>query len=594
MNTFEEQSQDDALRKKLDSHEFKLPPLAWDNMQSRLDDMTSVDSDADLRQKVSTHEFAPPAFAWDSMQTLLDQAQPPNADELLRQKVAQQQFALPAFAWEAMQTTLDQTALDQQLQEATADYQFELPATAWEAMQQKIEALEDKKRRRKIVAAWCWRAAFVGLLLGTTATAFWYANKETVTDTPTEQNTPLANHSAPVANVQQINVFDVISSSFIKSATLFNNNSTQLPSSARPNTRTRTNTPRTQIFASTTKPKSNSANSSDNDNNLSDNNNNNSKNTLVSPTIIAQNPNNDNSNDNKNDNSNVNNDSQNNVAENNKASEIIAQNYLDLPTIALPEKEEIALNTNPIALSKSPQSPFKGSIWVGVSAKILENANNVSIAPVVGIGTSYQLNAHHRLMAGVQFKQILTQGINLAPNIAPIVLQNSPTDRAESFAATLDNTPMPDIYQLQKINTIEIPLSYHYQISRKHAIQVGTKLGIVAGVTTKRNQIQETPTLRLNRNDVGIGLLNMAATLAYEHKINKNWSLNIQYTGGFSNLMYSAQQKYKPYASFWDTEAKKGNVFLLLADNKPAPPVLVEAPEKMFNNDLMLSLRFNF
>jgi hypothetical protein len=578
MNTFEEQSQDDALRNKLNSHEFKLPPLAWDNMQSRLDDMTSADADADLRQKVSMHELAPPAFAWDKMQNLLDHAQPPNADELLRQKVAQQQFALPAFAWETMQTALDQTTADQQLQQATADYQFVMPADAWANMQSKLDALEDKKRRRKIIAAWCWRAAFVGLLLGSTATILWYANSDKPTDeTPSEHKANIANHhnnsnananiaNANVANLMQINVFDVISSSFIKSATLFNNNSTQQPTNT--NTR-RTNIGTTQVLASTNAASSNSANPSDNNIDNSQNN---------SIVAVENNPNNtlaDNSN-------------------NTKSIDNIENKYLDLPTIALAAKQEPNLNTDPIALGKSVQSPFKGSIWVGVNAKLLEKANVVSVTPVVGIGTTYQLNAHHKLMAGVQFKQILTQGGAFVPNIAPMVLNENPTERAENFMATTSDTPTPDIYQLQKMNLIEIPLGYHYQISRKHAVQIGTKLGIVAGVRSKRMKPQEMPTTHLNRHDVGIGLLNMGATLAYEHRINKNWSLNIQYTAGFSNLMYSAQQKYKPYASFWDTEANKGNVFLLIADNKPAPPVLVEAPEKMFNNDLMLSLRFNF
>ena len=595
MNIFDENSHDQYLRQKLDKNEFLLPASAWDDMQARLDEVaitqSITQSDEALRQQVAAHNLPPPAFAWDNMQAMLTQADIDKSDEALRQQVASQNFAPPAFAWDDMQTALDKAQptntesqlrqqvaqhqwtlpafawaqLDNQLetqslQEKVASHQFQLPRNAWDNMEQKLN-LATQRRKRK--AIFWYSAAAASLLLFTTA-AIYYCQPSTANPQPNQlANQQNNNTDSNSNNLNTHPLSSLIINSVTKSLPLFNN-------STYSNQGTVTNTVANPQIISPSAAIAQQNNNNNNNNLANTKTNTNNTNTYSANTDLATNAN------------------------------LIAETCLPVihvPTINAQPLSNHQFIQDPILIEKGQPSPWQANVWIGLATKIVQGSNKVAVSPVIGIGATYQIAAHNKFVVGLQYKQISPQG-SFGDGLTAALIDNNPVQEANrnnsiNLVPDASDEPTADIYQLNKINMIELPLAYHYQVNKKHAFQVGTKIGFVANIMTSRQNPQQTPAMTLNRYDVGIGVVNMAGTLAYEYRFNRNMALNVQYTAGFSNLMASAQRKYRAYGSFWGQDAAEGQVYMLLADNKPAPPVLVQTPEKMLNNDLQVALRFN-
>lgn len=599
MNIFDENSHDQYLRQKLDNNEFLLPASAWDDMQARLDEVAITNSDEALRQQVAAQNLPPPAFAWDNMQAMLEQANIDKSDEALRQQVASQNFPPPAFAWDDMQATLDKVQpsstenqlrqqvaqhqwtlpafawaqLDNQLetqslQEKVVSHQFQMPSNAWDNMEQKLNLAAQRRKRKAIF----WYCAAAASLLFFTTTAIYYGQPTT---TNTQPNQLANNQNNNNQNENQLT--SLIINSITKSLPLFNN-------STYSNQGTVTNTvANPQIIspsaaiAQQNNDNNSFANTKANTNNIKAN----SANTNLANTNLANT----------------------NSANTNLANHANPIAEACLPVIHLPTISPQPLSNHqfieePILIEKGSLSPWQANVWIGLTTKVLQGSNKVAVSPVIGIGATYQIDAHNKFVAGLQYKQISPQG-SFSDGLTTTFIDNNPAQEANrnnsmNLVADANDEPKADIYQLNKINMIELPLAYHYQINKKQAVQIGTKVGFIANISASRQNPQQMPALTLNRYDVGIGVVNMAATLAYEYRFNRNMAINVQYTAGFSNLMASAQRKYRAYGSFWGQDAAAGQVYMLLADNKPAPPILVQTPDKMLNNDLQVALRFNF
>jgi hypothetical protein len=554
MNIFDENSQDHHLRQKLDNIEFELPTNAWADMQARLDEVAITQSDEALRQQVAAQNLPPPTYAWDDMRQQLDQIQQPNPEIQLREQVAQHQWTMPAFAWEQLDNQLE----TQSLQEKVAEHQHQLPANAWAKMEQQLDI--DARRRKRKAVFW-WSAAAASLLLLTTATVYNYQPTANPVNTNTTQIA--SNQNGNNQNTNN-NLSPLIINSVTKSLQLFNNSTYSNQGHVANPQIISPNAPIAAQNNNSKLPKANLANTSK----------------VKANTNLANN-------------------AKANIDKANTTAETC------LPTINVATISPQPLSNNqfieePIFLEKGRPSPWQANVWAGIATKIVQGSNKVALSPVIGIGATYQIDAHNKFVVGLQYKQISPQG-SFAEGLATTLIDYNPAQEAArnnnhsmNLMADANDEPTADIYQLNKINMIEVPIAYHYQVNKKHAFQVGTKIGFIANINTTRQKPQQTPALKLNRYDVGIGVVNMAATLAYEYRFNRSFALNVQYTAGFSNLMSSAQKKYRAYGSFWGQDAAAGQVYMLLADNKPAPPVLIQTPEKMLNNDLQLSLRFNF
>ena len=633
---------EDGLRDKLLSKEFALPASAWDDMQGRLDEAALLANDEYVRTALQTHEFALPALAWGSMDDLLDQqntesvsdseaqaqaaaalsmrlqaaalslpasawadmqqkldiAQQSAADSALRARLENSVFALPATAWSDMQMRLNaeqQAHVDESLRAQLQTAQFAPPALAWDDMQTRLqlaEAQQQKRRRRFAAFAFSTLAAFC--LFSTLWFCLPEGNNNSQQPAPSHDNShqPIpsqhnaAHYEAPntVAQTQQPTPSDAHASKASnaiahQNASLFN------PSTYTPSTRSslrpshnalRSNKLRLPLLLPPT-----TSSSTTNSSSIAP--------SAPQPLAAAD-------------------DKQNSASDAvetapHNAAPVYALATLEpqpLPTqggdenVVLPEDAApaIALGGDNTALN----SPLQINLAVGLSQKLMATSMRSSTTLVLGAGITYAPSAKHKIIVGAQFKQILTDGGVFAPSTTPSILSENPARELTTGSMVVDNGYKANIHRLKRVNMVEMPILYQFQPHRRHGIQAGVKLAAVTHVETRKETpfAQPLSTSQIDKNDIGIEQFSLSATLGYEYKFNRNCALELQYSLGMVNMMYNAQQKYKPYTSFWGQDAQAGNIMLLLADSPTEGATLVEAPERLFNSDLQLSLKYSF
>ncbi len=648
---------EDGLRERLLSHQFALPSSAWGDMQGRLEEAALLANDDYLRTTTTAQEFALPASAWEGMQRLLDQQpisssadseseQQTAADAALRARLQNATLALPASAWADMQKQLNaeqQAAADAELrarlqnsifalpasawadmqnqlgaeQQAAADAElsarlqttaFATPATAWDDMQSRLQAADaqQEKRKRRFFAFGFFALAALCLF-----STLWYTlPSDSQKETPKTPNDNTAAYEAPVVVAQQQNSSTAQQSTAAnlsnntQNASLFSNSTQQsslrssaplrgtnktasllrntnsregslLPSNSQGNKlRLPLLLPASQLapsmpLAANSEDKSSSPTSSDNSNNSS-------------PQIADNSENVDNN------------------SSSNNANSLCVLPALEpqLHTSDAIAEVSPATQTDPISLGteNDNHSPVQVNLAFGLSQKLMATSMKSSTTLVLGAGITYQPSARHKFIVGAQFKQVLTDGGVFAPSTTPSILSENPAREVYNGSLLVDNSYKAKIHHLKRVSMVEIPILYQYQVNRKHGIQAGVKLAAITHIETR----QETPfaeplsASQIDKNDVGIEQFSLSALIGYEYKINRNCALELQYSLGFVNMMYSAQQKHKPYTSFWGQDAKEGNIMLLLADSPTEGAILVEAPERLFNSDLQLSLKYSF
>lgn len=636
---------EDGLRDKLLSKEFALPASAWDDMQGRLDEAALLANDEYVRTALQTHEFALPALAWGSMDDLLDQhdtesvsdseaqaqaaadaalsvrlqaaalslpasawadmqqrldiAQQSTADSALRARLENSVFALPATAWSDMQMRLNaeqQAHVDESLRQHLQTAQFAPPALAWDDMQTRLQLAEAQQQKRRRFAAFAFSTLAALCLFST----LWYCLPEgdnshqqapqyhdnSSQPIPSQHNA--AHYEAPntVAQTQQPSTSDGHASTASnaiahQNASLFSN-STYTPStrsSLRPSHSTlRSNKLRLPLLLPPTTPSSTTNSSSI---------------APSTPQPLAAVDMQDKQN------------SANDVVEVDRSPAAPVYTLATLEpqvlstqggdeNVVLPEDAApaIALGGDNTALN----SPLQINLAVGLSQKLMATSMRSSTTLVLGAGITYAPSAKHKIIVGAQFKQILTDGGVFAPSTTPSILSENPARELTTGSMVVDNGYKANVHHLKRVNMLEIPILYQYQPHRRHGVQAGVKLAAVTHIETR----QETPfaqplsTSQVDKKDIGIEQFSLSATLGYEYKFNRNCALELQYSLGMVNMMYNAQQKYKPYTSFWGQDAQAGNIMLLLADSPTEGATLVEAPERLFNSDLQLSLKYSF
>ena len=167
---------------------------------------------------------------------------------------------------------------------------------------------------------------------------------------------------------------------------------------------------------------------------------------------------------------------------------------------------------------------------------------------------------------------------------------NNGTNTISSFASQPRTSV--NIIELRRLDILELPIAYVHQAAPKHFISAGVKLGWIANVTAYDPSSDNL--VGLEQKHTHVSWFDAGLTLGYEWKFSKNWAANVQYNLGFVNLTYPAQQKHKAYQSVIDQpNNNSGDVYLMLAD-KGNQTTMLEVPEKLYNTDLQLALRYSF
>jgi outer membrane receptor protein involved in Fe transport len=208
---------------------------------------------------------------------------------------------------------------------------------------------------------------------------------------------------------------------------------------------------------------------------------------------------------------------------------------------------------------------------------------------VAGAEFSYRLKGNHGLSVGAQYKnldqkQSLFQGAKVREDYAllmafhPIYVTNSKLNRV--------------YYHLSRIDMLETFAQYQYQIHPNWQLSAGLRVGILLQSLTNDPNKKS-----YSLSQQGLAPLDFGLTWGVDWKINRHWSLGLQYGQGLRNLSKRAEDKTSAVTTFENTD--------LVLPNDPANiNVLVEQgndyqnfvriPVGLRNTDLQLLLKFRF
>jgi hypothetical protein len=296
----------------------------------------------------------------------------------------------------------------------------------------------------------------------------------------------------------------------------------------------------------------------------------------------------------------------------------LSQNFLEvsplspalLPVVVENLTEKPVANTAIVALDLKAPKIQKWSVgaWLGVSNRISKTLNQpaFSASPMFGAGLTYKIQDRQSVQFGLQYKPVY---MNVEDAFFGFVPGEEPkAERDSSLASGADmltqfiNAKMR-VFHLHRLDMLELPIAYKYQISKRHSFSFVLKTSCVFSANVR--EFGADTSTRMSRSAIGINYVDISTGLGYEFRLNKHLSLLAQFHMGLMNLTYKAQTKYRNYVTYSSVPASKGNIYLELpeeapqagnypANAAPAQARILELPEKLKNSDFQIALRYTF
>ncbi len=240
----------------------------------------------------------------------------------------------------------------------------------------------------------------------------------------------------------------------------------------------------------------------------------------------------------------------------------------------------------PVVIAKKPNRRLRAQIWLGTTAN-QPNDNSVAFGLQLGAGVDYQLTKRQHISAGLQYKQVFTSTDFMGTTLPMAAAYLDSYELAN--VSPLYNKAQ--IYELQRIDLLELPVSYHYQLTSRHSLNATAKLGLVFHTATL-NANEQQP-IQMTAQDMNLSRTTAAVGLGYEWRFAKQWSLGVQANLGLNNLALNSQKSYRAYTSYAGEDAKQGELFLMLNDDS-AKPSMLRIPERVYNSDLQIAAKYTF
>jgi hypothetical protein len=231
--------------------------------------------------------------------------------------------------------------------------------------------------------------------------------------------------------------------------------------------------------------------------------------------------------------------------------------------------------------------PLKLSVYGGVTGKIFGHSKEFSAMPAVGVSTSYRIAPRHSIEAGLQYKSI---------SKPKSIIGN---EYAELRYHTAINSSKS--YSLDRVDLLELPVSYHLHLSPVVNIQAGLK-GVWLFNTETSNPEFNTKT----NEELGIANFDLGVLLGLEFNLNKHWAIGIQYNIGLLNLTQQGELRQEQLI---DSESGTGinineKMDALSTQGELVVPVpftennphqeMIRLPENLHNNDVQILLKYTF
>ena len=228
------------------------------------------------------------------------------------------------------------------------------------------------------------------------------------------------------------------------------------------------------------------------------------------------------------------------------------------------------------------KSPLKVDAYAGISTKILGSTQKVSVMPTGGVSVGYKITPKHAIQTGIQYKPIGLNGIGDA------------SKEELGYRAYNDGNAVTKAYSIDRLDMLELPLTYEYTPHPKFSVQAGVK-----GSWIFNKEASNHPALsKMKNNDLGIVNFDIGMLLGIEVFLHKNLSIGLQYSMGFMNLMQDANNRHE--------EMKANNIAHReraehLTDNgeclvpiQSATDEMIRLPKDLRNNDVQLLVKYSF
>jgi hypothetical protein len=149
------------------------------------------------------------------------------------------------------------------------------------------------------------------------------------------------------------------------------------------------------------------------------------------------------------------------------------------------------------------------------------------------------------------------------------------------------------IYGIKELRMLELPLSFVYQLHKKHCLSLGFNTALLVGINTPKSNINNLP-----KSKLGFSSLDIGALAAYEFKLNKNLAISVSYNVGFLNLARNVgsrqQEMIDANPAYRINNNGTDEACLMPVQLNNQEQVFFEAPTHLYNNDAKVMLRYSF
>ena len=244
-----------------------------------------------------------------------------------------------------------------------------------------------------------------------------------------------------------------------------------------------------------------------------------------------------------------------------------------------------------------PANNLTFAVNAGVSAQVYGSAGKFSLAPVVGVSVRKKIDENYALQGELHYKLVMPQSMDQP-------FQKQPTEMTmevdvDPSAEVNYQTRNAQIYSVKSMHLFEMPVSFIYELHRRHAVSMGLKISYLQGVQTGSAVINN-----LTKEQLGFSSLDLGALAGYEFAINKHFALGVFYNVGFLNLAKRTKESAQMYndqfsGSYMMDAAQQEEV--LINDERMLPvqvdgneQIFFQAPRSFYNSDLKILIRYIF
>jgi outer membrane scaffolding protein for murein synthesis (MipA/OmpV family) len=242
----------------------------------------------------------------------------------------------------------------------------------------------------------------------------------------------------------------------------------------------------------------------------------------------------------------------------------------------------------------APQKAVKFGVSAGVNTKVY-NSDRFSVTPVLGAFVRKRLDSRYAIQADLQYKLLLNQ--SFSPQAEPQAMQMEVD--VDPSNEVLFEQRTAKVYDVRRMHLLELPVSFIYQLHKRHNVSLGMNVAYLFGVKTNNRTINQ-----LSGREMGFNSLDLGALAGYEFGINEHLSLSVYYNVGFLNLARNAgaRQQYlaNNTATSFQFDDNQQQVLsqleecLMPVEVSEDEQIFLQTPNNLYNSDLRILLRYFF